>query len=203
MRRMGAALAGLLMAGASLGTAQAAVSNLRTVEIGAGVVPSGFGSSHVAYYGHAVAALHVKARAENQMVVSTCAIPVGARAGMRAGLIQAFDRPAPGNALQVCAYQYGSSSAAHIAYTAIERQFRVRVTMHLASNVRETGLGNEAAGLYTAPGKCPCGTIEAGAYEVLFRHDNVVVDMTYVGKTQTFTMTKFAGMARGQNARLH
>lgn len=203
MMKVRAVLLGLLTAVGGITAAQANVSNVRSVELQGGILPPGFHTSHVAVYSHAVPAMRVKIDVSGQRTVTSCAVPSGARRGWAQGLIQGFDRPSLGNALLLCAYSYHTAGQAHAAYVAIVRQqFDPRVKMNLAAHEGIAHLGSEATGLTTDPHKCPCGTVGFGSYELLFRHDNVVVDVGYEGPTQHYTMANFAAMARGTNAHL-
>jgi hypothetical protein len=126
-----------------------------------------------------------------------------ARDGWTQGLIESFDRSKTTLSLQLCASLFKTSHGAHLAYRKIAGQeITLPVKRNLGARISLSGVGNEAAGIDRGGIHCACGSTDASGYEIVFRHDNAVLDLTYAGPT-SLTLSQFEQLVTRTNQRLH
>lgn len=207
-RKLGTIAAAVLAVSIALppGHTQAAVANLKSVLLRSAEVPSGFTHPQVQVYSHFVSRMEIGVSTSGMKITSACALPTAfARDGWMQGLIQSFDRSAATMSLQLCASRFKTAQGAHLAYRKlVGKELSLLIKTQLASRLPTSGLGDEATGITRNGIGCSCEPPAAAphTYEIIYRHQNAVVDLTYSGPG-SYSSTQFEQLVTRTNARLH
>jgi hypothetical protein len=148
--------------------------------------------------------MEVHALEAGSQTMRSCDVPHSfARQGWRKGLIQAFDSAKSQTTLQMCVSLFKTSRGAHAAYVyRTDRQLKLLIKLGEMKQLATPQIGDEA--LTVGGGDlCKCGGMTAArTYEIVFRHDNALVDLGYQGSSSV-TQVGFERLAVRINSNLH
>jgi hypothetical protein len=207
LSRRPAGLAALMLAGALTwpASAAAAVTTLRSALLPAAAVPSIFAHPHVKVYHRFSATLQVRTTVAGMAGNSTCTLPTSlAGDGWTQGMIEAFDRSSTTSALQLCGALFHTTHGAHLAYQQlVQAHFQPLLTAKYAVHLATPRIGNEVSGINRTGVGCACAPKDVPhSYEIVFRHDNAVLDLAFSGPV-TVSPAQFVRLVTRTNAELH
>lgn len=182
----------------------AAVLHLRSALIAQSEAPSGFSRAHVHIASHFQPQLTVSIRAGQSQLNASCIQDSSFQSlGWTQGLIEAFDHTSALAALQVCATLFRTPAGAASAYRfLVKRDVKTLIKLKTATPLSMAQIGNQSAGMVRQIKECSCSTTALlRTYDIVYRHDNAVVEATYTGPAR-FAPDQFASLVAGQNSNL-
>jgi hypothetical protein len=169
----------------------AAASDLRPAALQASDAPPGYTGPHTKLFRHYKHHLTMKVGKSGE---ASCNALPQLKAGWRQGMLQDFTGPGLLNVFEMCAFLQETATQAHAAYVAGLKGVTKQAAKTKGLIITHPSVGDEAIEITGA---------QSGfaTYELVFRRDNVMIELVYLGGS-SYTPATFTAVGTTVDSRL-